>query len=1036
MKKIFDFLFSMRLAGILMIVFAGVIATATFLENDLGTIAARIFIYDSIWFELLILLMVISIVGSLIINKLYQRKKYTILIFHISFVIIVIGSGITRYFGEEGTLRIREGNSSNQIISQTSFIQLDVNDGNNQHYFSDKKLFNKYKKNRFNETYTFNNESCQLSLISYIPNAKETIIEDPGGEPIISIVFDGQNGQVSEFIKKGETVIIGSNSFSFETKIIDTSHVQIVKNEKGYFFKSPVEVSQIEMKDQKTIMLEADTLHQFQDMKFYLFGETRLVVRKFFDHAISRLVDGSDNPDVNYNDALILNLSYHNTNQQIVVFGNKGVVGRPGSATIDGVKFSLTYGSIYNKIPFSLFLRDFQLERYPGSMSPSSFASEVTLIDERYNIEQPSRIFMNNVLKYEGYRFFQSQYDIDEKGTILSVNHDYLGTFVTYIGYFLMTLGMILNFFFKGSRFRALLKNNSNTKKLALILLFVITGLFSSNSAKAQYITIDPDNYIKQSHASEFGKLMILGSADRVEPINTFASEIIRKVTKKSKLLGLNPEQIILGMLADPATWKSVPMIKITDKQLRGILGVRGNLASFDDFIDYNNGGMYKLTTYVEAAYKKGPSMRTRFDKEIIKVDERANICYMLYLGDNIKIFPTKENTNIGWYAIQDTASFYGIDKLFIINILPKYLSSVRNGLQNGNWVEAGQNLDLIKKFQQKNGSWTFPSKSKTSLEIFYNKLNIFKRLFPIYSLIGFGMLILLFVGVLNPKYKFDRLIKIGIILIITCFVFQTIGLGVRWYISGHAPWSNGYESMIYISWATIFAGLFFVKKSQITLATTVILASLTLMVANMSWMDPEITNLVPVLKSYWLVIHVAVIVASYSFLAIGCLLGFFNLVLMIFKTPKNKERINATIKELTGINEMNLIIGGFLITTGTFLGAVWANESWGRYWGWDPKETWALVTLIIYAFVIHMRLIPGLKGTYAFNFAALISFSTVLMTYFGVNYYLSGLHSYANGDPVPIPGFVYYTIVVVAIVSIWAYMKENKYKNQIPQKT
>ncbi|MFC1734448.1 c-type cytochrome biogenesis protein CcsB, partial [candidate division KSB1 bacterium] len=670
------------------------------------------------------------------------------------------------------------------------------------------------------------------------------------------------------------------------------------------------------------------------------------------------------------------------------------------------------------------------LERYPGSMSPSSFTSEVTLIDKRHNIKESRRIYMNNVLSYDGYRFFQSSYDQDEKGTILSVNHDYWGTFVTYIGYFFMALGMVLNFFYKGSRFRNLMK--SNVKRAAMTLLFIITGVLSSNHTHAQYITIDPENYITPDHARDFGKLMILDQKGRVEPINTFSSEIIRKVIKKSRFMGLNPDQIFLGMLVDPITWKSVPMIKISDKELRRILGVRGRYGSFNNFIDYNNGGSYKISSYVEAAYKKEPALRTGFDKEIIKVDERANICYLVYLGNYLKIFPLKDDKNSGWYTFQDSTRFASEDRIFIKNILPIYFSSVRNGLQNGNWEEAKHNLDLIRDYQQKFGSRIFPPKTKIFLEIIYNDWNIFKRLFPYYGLIGFIMLILIFAGILYPRFKFEKIIMIGIFLIMIGFAFQTIGLGIRWYISGHAPWSNGYESMIYISWATILAGLFFMKKSKITVATTAILASLTLMVANLSWMDPEITNLLPVLKSYWLVIHVAVVAASYSFLAIGSLLGFINLILMILKNPKNKERINTTISELTNINEINLIIGGFLITIGTFLGAVWANESWGRYWGWDPKETWALVTLIIYAFVLHMRLIPGLKGTFAFNFAALISFSSVLMTYFGVNYYLSGLHSYASGDPIPLPVFVYNAVFVVAIISLWAYFNENKYNKKI----
>ena len=1032
MRKFFDFIFSMQFSGTLMLIFAGVIGAATFVENDLGTLAARIIVYDSHWFEVLMLLMSVSMFGSIFKYKLYQRKKHTVLIFHLSFIIILIGSAITRYVGEEGNMRIREGQSSNQIISQNSYIQITVNNGVNKYHYSDQKLFNPYKSNHYEKTLNFNNESSHISALRYVPNAAETIVEDPNGAPIISIVTMGRNGQEARFIKKGESTIIGNLNFSFNAATNDPSHVQIIKAADGYYFKAPFEVSISDMTNQAKVMMEANIMHPFQAMKLYSFGGTNIVIQKIYDRASTRLVAGPENKDVNYNDAVIFNITYNEKSQQITAFGGRGVIAESSSVKIDGIEFSISYGSKLIELPFALFLRDFQLDRYPGSMSPSSFASEVTLIDKRYNIEEPRRIFMNNVLNYDGYRFFQSSYDQDERGTILSVNHDRWGTIVTYIGYLIMALGMIFNFFHKDSRFRTLMKLSSKVNKASLVILLITAGIFSSNNIQAQYTAIDADNYIDAAHAKEFGQLLVLDQKGRIEPINTMSSEIVRKVTKKGTFMGLTPDQVFLGMLADAGTWQSIPMIKVSDKELKRMLGIRGNRASFNNFIDYNKGGTYKLSGYVDAAYKKKPANRTGFDKEIMKVDERVNICYMVYSGGFLNIFPLQGDANNGWYTAADSLKFAPADRAFVKNVLPMYYGSISKGLQTGNWSEASQSLSYIKTFQVKFGSEIFPSKTKTFFEVQYNNINIFKRLFPYYSLVGFIMLILLFASVMKPKYKFDKIIKIGVILVIIGFAFQTLGLAVRWYISGHAPWSNGYESMIYIAWATILSGLFFMKKSKITVATTAILSSLTLMVANLSWMDPEITNLVPVLKSYWLVIHVAVITASYSFLAIGALLGFWNLILMIFKNPGNKKRINETIRELTNINEMNLIVGGFLLTIGTFLGAVWANESWGRYWGWDPKETWALVTVVVYAFVVHMRLTPGLKGTYAFNFAALISFSSVLMTYFGVNYYLSGMHSYAKGDPVPVPVFVYYTIVIIFAVSIWAYIKENKQNKEI----
>ena len=234
---------------------------------------------------------------------------------------------------------------------------------------------------------------------------------------------------------------------------------------------------------------------------------------------------------------------------------------------------------------------------------------------------------------------------------------------------------------------------------------------------------------------------------------------------------------------------------------------------------------------------------------------------------------------------------------------------------------------------------------------------------------------------------------------------------------------------MIYVAWATMLFGIYFGKKSELTLASTTFVTSMILMIAHWSWMDPAIANLVPVLDSYWLMIHVAVIVGSYGPFTISMILGIVCLLLMILANKKNKELLNINVNELVLINEMSMTIGLVMLTIGNFLGGMWANESWGRYWGWDPKETWALISIMIYTAVLHLRIIPRLNNKWLFNLMSIISFAAIMMTYFGVNFYLVGLHSYASGDKVITPDFVYYSTVFVFILGLISYFANKKTK-------
>jgi cytochrome c-type biogenesis protein CcsB len=553
---------------------------------------------------------------------------------------------------------------------------------------------------------------------------------------------------------------------------------------------------------------------------------------------------------------------------------------------------------------------------------------------------------------------------------------------------------------------------NSLIRKAAPVIILILMTGFSEVSAQK----LVPD----KKAAEEFGKVLVQDQKGRTKPLFTLSNDILRKVARENKFEGMTSMQVFLGLYLDFNNWKDYPIIRISNEDLKNKLGVRGKYAAFSDIINIQDGN-YKISEDVNKAYAKAPGERNKLDKEIMKVDERVNIVFMIYNGEFLKLFPLKDGTHDWGSAKAALAKAVSKDdSSYLKGIMP----ILAEAINNNNINNVRQVAKSVTDYQNRFAGYELPSESRTSIELAYYKMNVFEKLFPFYATVGLIMLIVLISMVIKGSKEPSLFLRILEWLLAIGFVFHTTGLGLRWYIAGHSPMSNGYESMIFISWVTLLAGFIFSRKSAFALSATAVLASMTLMVAHLSFMDPEITNLVPVLKSYWLTLHVSVITGSYGFLGLGAILGLITMVLLILSNDKNRNRISNTVDELTVINYKTLTLGLYFLTIGTFLGAVWANESWGRYWGWDPKETWSLITVVIYSLVVHSRNIPGLKDIFTFNLLSLFAFSSVLMTYFGVNYYLSGLHSYAAGDPVPVPTFVYVAVVLLTGLAITAYYK------------
>jgi cytochrome c-type biogenesis protein CcsB len=480
---------------------------------------------------------------------------------------------------------------------------------------------------------------------------------------------------------------------------------------------------------------------------------------------------------------------------------------------------------------------------------------------------------------------------------------------------------------------------------------------------------------------------------------------------------------MLLGMIMQPDLYQNVPMIKIGHKKMALTLGLPedAKYAKFSDFF-LKTDNTYRIFDEVSRASQKKPLEQTQYDKELIKIDERVNVSFMVFQGSLLRLYPKPQDANNKWMAPMDAIKEYPKEQSDLVRVsIAAYFQMVATGLQNGDWNQADLALRGIRQYQEKYGSAVIPSSSHIEMEIKYNQFGLFGKLVPLYLLLGLVLLVFAFINVLKPTFPMKWIMRASLALLVVGFGMHVLGLGIRWYVGGHAPWSNAYESIVFIAASTVFAGIILARRSPFALAGTAILAGVTMAVAHMSFINPEITTLVPVLKSYWLMIHVATIISGDGFLGLGSILSLLVLVLYILRGKNGNVNIDRSIKELTNLSEMGLIIGLFLLTIGNFLGGVWANESWGRYWGWDAKETWAAVTILIYAMVLHLRFIPSLKSNFIYNATAAWSYSTVLMTYFGVNYYLSGLHSYAAGDPVPIPMWVYYATAGLFVMTLLA---------------
>lgn len=622
------------------------------------------------------------------------------------------------------------------------------------------------------------------------------------------------------------------------------------------------------------------------------------------------------------------------------------------------------------ELGFEVSLKNFNVVNYPGTDAPMDYVTMLTANT------QEIKVSMNNIGSFNGYRFIQSGYDSDMQGTTLGVYHDPWGIGITYTGYALLFISLIATMASKKTRIRHLYRKAlslQGAKAWAVTALLAVSSFATSANAQ-EMVKIDGDI------ADDFGKICVLYNS-RITPINTVATSFVTKLCGKPTWDGLSSNQVFAGWIFDVPYWETVKMIEIKEKKAQELLGINGKWASFDDFWDnYNN---YKLDAPLKKAYKDGD---TKLQKQLRDADEKFNIIRMLYGGEMLKMFPyAGKQGHMQWFAPGQPLGNLKLDEKELV-FIKKSMDYLAESIITGDKARAEEIAKKIYSYQHVRGKAVVPTKFRIYTETFYNKTNAQRLPVMLYLTLSLVLAIVSTLSLNNGKQKKTRLVSS--VLTWVMLIHTTLLLALRWFVSGHLPMSNGYETMQFMAWATLIVTLVMQKRFLPVKQFGPLLSSFALLVAMITDGNPQITQLMPVLQSPLLSVHVMVIMFSYALFGLTALIGLQGLIAHHRKQEEKEQQLAA-------LSQFLLYPAVALIAIGIFIGAIWANVSWGRYWSWDSKETWALITMLIYSAPLHAE-IKWLRKAQHMHIYMLLAFLSVLMTYFGVNYFLSGMHSYA----------------------------------------
>ena len=627
------------------------------------------------------------------------------------------------------------------------------------------------------------------------------------------------------------------------------------------------------------------------------------------------------------------------------------------------------------KLPFSLCLQNFEAKMHDGTQAVADYSSKFTVTDG--NDKSEGQVSMNKIYSHRSYRFYQSSYDEDGKGSVLAINADPYGIPVTYTGYALLFISLIWMLIDPKASYRKLLASQLLKKGALMMLMFISMG------------NLQAAEVLPKATAEKFGELNILYN-DRICPVQTYALDFCKKIYGDRSYKGLTAEQVLTGWIFYGDEWASEPFIKVKSGELKTAMNLP-DYCSINQFFNKEMGG-YIIGQYVQEYYN---GAQDKFHQQAADIDGKIQLIMDLRRGVSLKVLPytfpkniraTNENPFIKagtttWFSPSDRLpkAVEHQHALYITNVF----SLLYGDVKAGNTERVNIFFDKMKKYQEVSGGNSLPSKAQYKAERINNAFPFATILFMVNLTLGF---IALFYTIyhMTKKRSFKALdIALPILLGIS-FLALTFGLVLRWIISGNIPLSNGYESMLSVAWLVMLIALLMQFRIRIVMVFGFLLSGFFLLVSHINQMDPAIGQMMPVLNSPLLSIHVSIIMMSYALLSLTFICGIMGICM------------RSHGEELQALSRLFLYPALTCMGFGIFIGAIWANVSWGNYWSWDSKETWALITFMIYAVVVHTQSLPIFRKPLAYHIYITLAFLSIVMTYFGVNYFLTGMHSYA----------------------------------------